>query len=428
MKILVVGYGPGGIAAAVTAKTFAPETDVTILTEEEVSAHRKPGASLALQNPDTHALDIPDWSIEALRKKHIRVVQGVTVTDGDTSAKTLAVQSSDGKVSRKQYDILILATGGIPLVPDIPGTGLKGVYTMQSIVDALTLGRAVAKAKSVVIVGAGFSGLEVAERLLSMEKEVHLIMRSRPLRRLLEPDMSGELVSRLPASLHVHSGSSPKAVLGSKRVTAVAVDGEEIPTDAVVFMTGVRPNTSLAEGLGLRIGALGGIAVDSKMRTSEKSVYAVGDCIEMPDAYTGRTTLMPIGSVAARAGRQAGAAAAGSKKVYDDTSLRFQYDRVFKTDIICAGLSSEIAKDAGMNTRVTYLEDTTEFAKLALLVNPDGVLIGGQVLSSRMGATLGYQILERVRTHAHLDEHPLLEPRHERIKTMLERTLGPIRS
>jgi len=428
MKILVVGYGPGGVAAAVTAKTFAPETDVTILTEEAVSAHRKPGASLALQNPDTHALDIPDWSIVALRKKHVRVVQGVTVTDGDTSAKTLAVQSSDGKVSKKHYDILILATGGIPLVPDIPGTGLKGVYTMQSIVDALTLGRAVAKAKSVVIVGAGFSGLEVAERLLSMEKEVHLIMRSRPLRRLLEPDMSGELVSRLPASLHVHSGSSPKAVLGSRRVTAVAVDGEEIPADAVVFMTGVRPNTSLAEGLGLRIGALGGITVDSKMRTSEKSVYAVGDCIEMPDAYTGRPTLMPIGSVAARAGRQAGAAAAGSKKVYDDTSLRFQYDRVFKTDVICAGLSSEIAKDAGMNTRVTYLEDTTEFAKLALLVNPEGFLVGGQVLSSRMGAILGYQILERVRTHAHLDEHPLLEPRHERIKTMLERTLGPIRS
>ena len=75
MKILVVGYGPGGVAAAVTAKILAPQTDVTILTEEQVSAHRKPGASLALKNPDTRALDIPDWSVEALRRKRIRVVQ-----------------------------------------------------------------------------------------------------------------------------------------------------------------------------------------------------------------------------------------------------------------------------------------------------------------------------------------------------------------
>ncbi|MHA1958221.1 MAG: NAD(P)/FAD-dependent oxidoreductase, partial [Candidatus Thorarchaeota archaeon] len=122
---------------------------------------------------------------------------------------------------------------------------------------------------------------------------------------------------------------------GTKTVEGLELGDKTISADSVLFMTGVKANSKLAEALGLRIGDLGGIVVNDRMETSVDSVYAVGDCVEMKDVLTGKPSFMPIGSVAARAGRQAGVAAVGGKKLYDDTNLRFQYDRIFGTDIVC---------------------------------------------------------------------------------------------
>jgi NADPH-dependent 2,4-dienoyl-CoA reductase/sulfur reductase-like enzyme len=79
MKIVIVGYGPGGAAAAVAARMFSSEADIKILTEETLEAHKKPGASLALEFPDTKDLSINEWSVEALAKKRIEVLSGTRV-------------------------------------------------------------------------------------------------------------------------------------------------------------------------------------------------------------------------------------------------------------------------------------------------------------------------------------------------------------
>jgi len=162
------------------------------------------------------------------------------------------------------------------------------------------------------------------------------------------------------------------------------------------------------------------------MESSVPGVYAVGDCAEMKDTLTGKPILMPVGSAAARAGRQAGASAAGKEKVYPDVFLRLQYDRLFGVDVVCAGHSSVSAADVGVETKVTYAEDPSESMKAALVTTKEGRLIGGQVLTSRMGSVIGYQILERIQSGVTLDEQPLLKPRHERAKELLETRLGPI--
>jgi NADPH-dependent 2,4-dienoyl-CoA reductase/sulfur reductase-like enzyme len=192
-------------------------------------------------------------------------------------------------------------------------------------------------------------------------------------------------------------------------------------------MTGVKPNTALGERLGVKIGQLGGITVNQQMQTSLDDVYAVGDCVEMADAITGKPILMPVGSTAARAGRQAGVVAVGGKKIYTDTSLRLQYDRIFNTDIICVGHSSTIASSLGVKAAVHYSDDANEFSKIALVTNTNGQLIGGQVLASRMGARVGYQIYQRVLNGSVLEEQPLLKFSHDRIKELMESLFGPIR-
>ncbi len=425
MKLVVIGSGPGGITAATSAKTFDRDTEVVIYTNETLSAHQKPGSSLALEYPNTSDLLIQDWSPKSLGAKGIKFVSGVQVTEVDTSSKI--VKFNDGKsISESKYDKLILATGGLPAIPSIPGIELKGVFTIQDMSDTSRIGEHLDEMHSIFVVGAGFSGLEVAERLLDLGKDVHLVVRSRLMRRQLEDPMSDELLSRLPKKLHVHQGASPKEVLGTTRVESILIDDETHPADGVLFMTGVQPRVDLAGTMGLEIGELGGIKVSSLLETSIQDVYSVGDCIEMFDRLTGRPVLMPIGSVAARAGRQAGVAAVGGKKVYDDVSIRFQYDRIFDTDIVCIGHSSVLAHSLGIKTNVHYLDDVAEFSKVALVTKEDGTIIGGQVLSPRMGARIGYQIYQRVEKGSKLNESPLLDPLHKRMRDLLEETLGPI--
>ncbi|UCE11565.1 MAG: FAD-dependent oxidoreductase [Candidatus Thorarchaeota archaeon] len=426
MKIVVVGYGPGGANAAFMARIFDPNVEVTIITQEEVEAHRKPGASMALEFPESSDLLIGDWSYAKLKERGVNILPGVKVLSGDVSTKVLEIEDSRGKKSKIEYDKLILATGGIPSVPDLPGTDLEGVFTISDMIDAKKIGEKLSGLNKIIIVGAGFSGLETAERLMTLGKEVHIIIRSRLMRRLLEEPMSLELQSRIPKDIILHIGRSPTAVLGDERVTGIALDGDEIEADAVLFMTGVRPNKKLAKSLGLEIGSRGGVKVNSVMQTSNKDIYAVGDCVELIDSMTGKPSLLPIGSAAARAGMQAGVIAVGRNRQYENIGLRLQYDRIFNTDIICVGQSSTTAADADIETEIHYSEDPAEYLKVALLTTKDGTLIGGQVLASRMGGRVAYQIMERVQSGANLKDRPLLQPRHKRLREHLEEMLGPI--
>ncbi|MFW9844349.1 MAG: FAD-dependent oxidoreductase, partial [Candidatus Thorarchaeota archaeon] len=116
MKIVIVGYGPGGAAAAVAARMFNSEADIKIVTEETLESHQKPGASLALEIPDTSELAINDWSWSELAKKRIEVLSGTSVTQGDSKSNSLQITGKKGSFTLS-YDKLILATGGIPSVP-----------------------------------------------------------------------------------------------------------------------------------------------------------------------------------------------------------------------------------------------------------------------------------------------------------------------
>jgi NADH oxidase (H2O2-forming) len=426
LNIVIIGYGPGGAAAAVTARMFNSKSEIKIITEETLESHRKPGASMALEFPDTSDLRIEDWSFDALSKKRVATITGTKVTGGDSKSKEIHTEGPSGEKTMK-YDRLVLATGGVPAVPDLRGTDLPGVFTIQTMADTSKIGKQLSGMNSIVVVGAGFSGLETVERLLSIGKDVHIVIRSRLMRTQLEEQMSVELQSRLPDKLHTHVGKSPSSVIGNTQVEGIVIGDDTIPTDAVIFMTGVRPNIELAKKFGVKTGQLGGIVVDETMKTSVDDIFAVGDCVEMKDTFTGKPLLLPIGSVAARAGRQAGVIVAGGSKLYDDTLRRLQYDRIFDTDIVVVGHSTTTATNMGLKTGVQYIEDPTEFVKVALVTSSDGRLIGGQVISPRMGARLGYEILERVESGAILKEKPLLKPRHERLREYLESTFGPIR-
>jgi NADPH-dependent 2,4-dienoyl-CoA reductase/sulfur reductase-like enzyme len=131
MNLVIVGYGPGGVAAATAARDFDRDAEILLITDETIQAHRKPGSSLALEFPDSEKLFIADWSYDALRKNRIEVSPGVRVISADTGGHTLQTVDSKGKSSTISYDKLVLATGGVPAVPEMPGVDLPGVHTQS---------------------------------------------------------------------------------------------------------------------------------------------------------------------------------------------------------------------------------------------------------------------------------------------------------
>ncbi len=429
MKIVIVGYGPAGASAAVTAKTLSPDIDVEIVSADRLPAYRKPGVTRAFRHRDDHGLEIDYWSPDSLTDRGIVLRQGLRVIGGDTQSHSLVATDVDGGDSPQEtisYDRLILATGGEPLVPPVPGVDLNGVFTLRGLADAMRISEAAEGASTATVVGAGFSGLETAERLRNLGLEVHIVEAFRVLGRLLEPEMTDRLLARLPGDVAVHEDSPLKRLVGDSRVRAVDLGNETIDCDLVVLATGVRPSTTLARALGLEVGALGGIVVDEYMRTSSRDVYAAGDCVEMRDFLTGRPLLMPVGSTAARAGRQAASAALGKDRLYDDVLLRFQYDRIFGTEIVTVGESTAVAKSLGVEVSAHFLRDSAEFTDVALLTTPGGRLVGGQVISSRMASRVGIQLLNRVKIGSTLSEHPLPPFRHAALRSYLEHVLGPI--
>ncbi len=427
MKLVIIGSGPGGIAAATTAKAFARDTEVMIITDEETEPHRRPGVALALEHPKTELLQIADWSFNQLEKKGIIIHRGTRVVDCDPEAKTVTIDRN-GSSKAIDFDKLIIATGGTPIVPPVKGKDLPSVLTIKNLADIQSIAEQLSSINAIVVVGAGFSGLEMAEKFHELGKDVHLVVRSRILRALIEEELSTEVKVRIPTSVHVHVGESLSSINGDDRVRSVTIADEEVHADAVVCMTGVRPNVDLAKQLGLEIGPNGGVLVNRVMQTSSPDIYAVGDCAELTDSNTGKTFLLPVASMAARAGRQAGVSAIGRDRVYDDLNIRYQYDYIFSTEIISVGLSSTHARAFGISAQVHYLEDPAEYAKIALVIDTNGKIIGGQVVSARMGSPIAYQIYERVRQGAIVSDQLLLEPRYDRVRALLESTFGPIRS
>ncbi len=427
MKIVVVGYGPGGAAAAFTAKTFDKSAEVAVLTDETHDAHRRPGVAMALESPWPKELTVPQWSLQTLAGAGIKVKTGVTVVGGSVEDNRLDCRAPNGSTFVEEYDRLILALGGVPALPPIPGVDLDGVFTIRDIRDASRAGEYLAHVSTVAVIGAGYIGLEMAERLKRMGKTVHLVVRSRLMRRLLEVPLSEDLAARVAPRVHLHLGRSPEAIVGEEQARCVVVGGDDLDVDAVLCVTGLRPNTALAKELGLELGPAGGVLVDEQMRTSVENVFAVGDCAEIPDALTGKPVLLPVASAAARGGRQAAVAALGRRKRFRDVSLRLQYDRVFETDVLCVGYSSTVAASLGVETDVEVIEDTAEMTKVALVTTKEGRLVGGQVIASRMASVVGLQLYKRVLAGVTLEQAPLLDPVHDRIRRLLEQTYGPIR-
>jgi NADPH-dependent 2,4-dienoyl-CoA reductase/sulfur reductase-like enzyme/rhodanese-related sulfurtransferase len=274
------------------------------------------------------------------------------VTAIDRSAKTVTVRDElTGDESIDHYDSLILSPGAAPRRLDVPGW--DRTLTLRNVPDADRIVAAVGGApKHVVILGAGFIGVEVAENLRHRGHKVTIVQSGPSILSPFDPEM----IEQFHANLE-RNGIRIVVNTTATEITEYAVqlaDGSRLTADVVVSSVGVVPDHSLAVDAGLRIGSAGGIWVDSQQRTSDPSIYAVGDAAEKESAFTGDDQMVWLANLANRHGRLVADVIAGLD-VSARPSITTGIVGAYGMAAAITGLSEKAARHAGINHRVIHL-------------------------------------------------------------------------
>ncbi|MCK4326583.1 FAD-dependent oxidoreductase [bacterium] len=414
-KIVIIGGNVAGLVTATKAREADPEAKITVLSQEPYLPYRRPAIPSLIAREISDIDEAAIFPSDYLQAKKIDYLVGVEATALKVGEKFIhAREISTEKTSQLPYDAAILATGSSPIIAPIKGADKKGVCTFTTYEATKEIMEFTRHSQAAVVVGAGFIGLEIAEALLKRGLRVYFNVRSRILRRLLEPEFSAYLSQCFEREgLKMLTGEVIGEIGGKEEVEYVTMKGERIPTQLVVLGTGVKPNVDLAKDAGIELGETGAIKVDDRMSTSAKDVYAAGDCAESLDLTTGKFTYTPVGSIAACAGAIAGTNAAGGGEKTPGF-LRAQEDRVFGQEIVSIGHSSTTAKQVNLPVHIHDLKELLPQkqlgfsrkypAQVKVIVDKDNKVVGAQVIAPRYASQYSYPLFKGILQQTKLEK------------------------
>jgi len=263
------------------------------------------------------------------------------------------------------YDKLIIATGATAKMPPIPGIDLEGITTLQSMKDAdfLRSVRDEGKIKKAVVVGGGLIGIETCEALHLAGIEVTIVEMLPQILTFLDWDMAKLVENHVRSKgVNVIVANGLSEFLGKDgKLTGIKLkNGTELECELAVVAIGVTPNVTIARNAGISIGAMGGIEVNEYMRTSDKDIYAIGDCVEIPNRLTGKKILAPYGDLANLEGRVAGENAILGDRVTFPGTIQTGICKVFDFAAGSTGLSESAAIKNNFRDILTVVNASTD--------------------------------------------------------------------
>ncbi|KHG66472.1 NADH oxidase [Thermus sp. 2.9] len=356
-RMVVVGGVAGGASAAAKAKRENPELEVVVYEKSGWVSYGACGLPYVLSGEIPSLAKLVARTPEEFRKQGVLVHTRHEVVDINPHERVLTVfDHREGRTFQDRYDYLVLATGARPAIPPIPGTEQAGVYTLRSMEDGERLLKALEGARRAAILGAGYIGLEVAEAFRKRGLEVTLLeAKERPL-----PHWDEEVGTLLKGELERHgvevwTGVRVLAIGGAGRVEAVETSEGVVPADLVLVATGVRPNTELAQAMGVVLGPTGAIATDQEMRTNLEGVFAAGDVAESFHRVLGRPYWLPLGDVANKHGRTAGSVIAGKEALFHGV-VGTAIFKAFGLAVATTGLPLEAALKEGYRAKKVFIQ------------------------------------------------------------------------
>jgi NADPH-dependent 2,4-dienoyl-CoA reductase/sulfur reductase-like enzyme/nitrite reductase/ring-hydroxylating ferredoxin subunit len=295
-KIVIIGGGAAGFAAAEMLRRQAYSGGIVMLSNDAASPVDRPNLSkdyLAGSAPEDWLPLRPD-DFYAQAGIDLRLNADVTAIEPKARQVVLADGATVG------YDRLLLATGAEPVRLSLPGADQAHVHVLRTVADSRAIIALAQHARRAIVIGASFIGLEAAAALRARDIEVHVVgLEARPMERVLGPQM-GDFVRALHEEHGVifHLGDTVTAIDGKR---AMLKSGGILEADIVVVGVGVRPRLTLAERAGLSLDR--GVVVNARLETSHPGIYAAGDIARWPDPHSGQAIRVEHWVVAERQGQ-----------------------------------------------------------------------------------------------------------------------------
>jgi len=394
-RIVIVGGVAGGAACAARLRRLDERAEIFIYERGADISFANCGLPYYLGGVISRRQELLVATAERFRdwfNVEVRVCHEVRRID--RAVRTVEVRNLQTGVSAVEpYDALVLAPGADPVRPPLPGIDLPGVFTLRNLDDtdrihAWLEQRRPARA---VVVGGGFIGVEMVENLHRRGVEVTLLEAADQVMPPMDPEMVAPLhaeLRRQGVDLRLSSSLAAIEADDDERIQVVTSNGDRLAAGLVLVAIGVRPTTTLARDAGLEIGSLGGIRVDSQMRTSDPAIWAVGDAVEVRDFVTGQWSLVPLAGPAARQARVAADAISGRNTTFrgcQGTSVVGAFDLT----LAVTGANEKRLRTAGMRYEKSYTHSVhhagyypgAEMMTVKLLFDPEsGRILGAQAV------------------------------------------------
>ena len=354
--LVVIGGVAGGATAAARARRISEEADITVLERGPYVSYANCGLPYFISRDIVERSELLLQTPEGFDSRYaIRVLVDTEAIDIDRGKKRVLARNAAGE-TWFPYDRLILAQGANAVMPAMPGADAAHVFKLWTVPDMDRLHDFIetAEPRSAVVVGGGFVGLEMAEALSKRGLTTTVVELLPAVMAIMDRELSCRVAGELTANgVRVITGVGVKQVLPAEREVEL-VDGRRFAADLVLFSVGIRPELVLAERAGLELGPSGALQVDDHLRTSDSSIYAVGDMVEVTNKVSGKRVRVPLAGPANRQGRIAASNALGLEMHYSGV-LATSVVKIFSATAAMTGLSEKAAREAGFDVGVAVI-------------------------------------------------------------------------
>jgi len=394
MKVVIVGGVAGGASAAARLRRLDEKAEIIMFERGNYISFANCGLPYYLSDTIQKKEDLIVQTPESLGKRFnldIRIRQ--EVTEIDRKEKTVKIHDyTNGNTYIENYDKLILSPGAKPFIPPIKGIDTNKVFSLRDIPDVLSIKNYIQekKPRRIVVFGAGYIGIEIAENLKKAGFAVTIIELMNQILGPLDYEMATLVHQHLKEKeVEFYLSDPVKSIEHNSSCNILELSsGKKVKTDMIIMGVGVKPENSLAKEAGLEIGITGGIKVNDYLQTSDPDIYAVGDAIEVSDYISSNPALIPLAGPANKQGRIAASNICGINESYNGTQGT-SIIKVFDMTIATTGDNEKILKKNGINYQKSYTHSPSHAGyypgaspiSLKMLFSPeDGRILGVQAV------------------------------------------------
>jgi NADPH-dependent 2,4-dienoyl-CoA reductase/sulfur reductase-like enzyme len=359
MKVIIIGGDAAGMSAASKLRRVQKNCDIIIYEKDTYLSYAACGLPYFVTSPAIEKDDLIQRTKEEFEKAGLKpFLHHEVLRVWPDQKKMLVKDLSSGHEFEDTYDKLLIATGARPIVPNFPGVTLDGVHVLKTVDDGVNMKAKLSdpNVQNIIVVGGGYIGVEVAESVAQMGKQVRIIEMAERILMPFDPEISKFAqyeLARLGVKVNVKERL--ESIIGDSTVEKVVTDRDTYDADLVILALGVKPATEFLKDSGIQLAGNGAVIIDREMRTNIEDIYAVGDCAQVYNWVKQENDYIPLATTANKCGRITGENLAGKHIKFVGT-LGSSALKVGEIELARTGLSESDAQKLELDYKTVLVE------------------------------------------------------------------------